>query len=139
MAAAAADAVVVTDRAAAELPSVFHLVVAHPPSRKRAARLRAGVLPADGRGNEAAVPDDPTTGHPDVDIDKGEGATPAMNRPGPEADDDRAVTPGNLGWDTPSDEEPESIGGAVRRGGDQDGEPAALPSDARGATGPQAQ
>jgi hypothetical protein len=70
---------------------------------------------------------------PAVDIDRGQGATPAMNRPGPRADDDRAVTPGNLGWDEPSDEEPEGLEGSVRRGdGEQAGEPAALPSDAAG-------
>jgi hypothetical protein len=68
----------------------------------------------------------------DVDIDRGEGDTPAMNPPGPKADDDRALTPGNLGWDEPSAEEDEALEGAVRRpGSDQDGEPAALPSDAR--------
>lgn len=70
---------------------------------------------------------------PDIDIDRGEGATPAMNPPGAKADDDRAVTPGNLGWDEPSDEEPEMLEGAVRRADDdQTGEPAALPSDAAG-------
>jgi hypothetical protein len=70
---------------------------------------------------------------PDLDIERGKGATPAMNPPGPQADDDRAVTPGNLGWDEPSDEEPEGLEGAVRRpGGDQTGEPAALPGDASG-------
>jgi hypothetical protein len=69
---------------------------------------------------------------PDVDIDRGRGATPAMNRPGPQAEDDRAVTPGNLGWDEPSDEEPEGLEGAVRADPEQAGEPAALPSDAAG-------
>ena len=70
---------------------------------------------------------------PDLDIERGEGDTPAMNRPGPKADDDRVVTPGNLGWDEPSDEQPESLEGGVRRaGGEQTGEPAVLPGDAGG-------
>jgi hypothetical protein len=74
-------------------------------------------------------PDD----RPDLDIDKGEGDTPAVNLPGPKADDDRSVTPGNLGWDEPSEDGPETLEGAVRRGDDeQAGEPAALPGDARG-------
>jgi hypothetical protein len=69
----------------------------------------------------------------DIDIDKGEGDTPAVNLPGPKADDDRAVTPGNLGWDEPSEDGPETLEGAVRRGDDeQAGEPAARPGDAHG-------
>jgi hypothetical protein len=85
--------------------------------------------------DEEAVMPEPSEpqDRPDIDIERGEGATPAMNRPGPKADDDRAVTPGNLGWDEPSDEEPEGLEGAVRSpGSDQAGEPAALPGDARG-------
>jgi hypothetical protein len=56
-----------------------------------------------------------------------------VNRPGPKADDDRAVIPGNLGWDEPSEDEPEGPGGGFRTpGGDQDGEPAATPGEAAG-------
>jgi hypothetical protein len=70
---------------------------------------------------------------PDIDIDKGEGDTPAVNLPGSKADDDRTVTPGNLGWDEPSQDAAETLEGAVRRADDeQAGEPAALPSDAHG-------
>jgi hypothetical protein len=70
---------------------------------------------------------------PDIDIDKGEGDTPAVNRRGPKADDDRRVIPGNLGWDEPSDDGAETLEGAVRRADDdQAGEPAALPGDAGG-------
>jgi hypothetical protein len=72
-------------------------------------------------------PDD----RPALDIDRGEGDVPAMNRPGPRAADDREVIPGNLGWDEPSDEEPQALEGAVRRAGkEQGGEPASLPGDA---------
>jgi hypothetical protein len=70
---------------------------------------------------------------PDIDIDKGEGDTPAVNRRGPKADDDRRVIPGNLGWDEPSDDGAETLEGAVRRADDeQAGEPAVLPGDAGG-------
>ena len=48
-------------------------------------------------------------------VDKGEGATPAMNRPGPQADEDRERSaPGNRGWDEPASDAPETIEGAVR-------------------------
>jgi hypothetical protein len=64
---------------------------------------------------------------PDIDIERGEGATPAVNLPGPKADSDREVTPGNLGWDEPSTDEDQTLEGAVRRAGDpQNGEPAKL-------------
>ena len=73
-------------------------------------------------------------GRPAVNIDKGEGDTPAVNKGGPEQDRDKEIVPGNLGWDTPSSDEPENLAGAVRMADDaQNGEPAALPSDAAGA------
>jgi hypothetical protein len=66
----------------------------------------------------------------DLDIDRGEGDTPAVNFPGPKADDDRAITPGNRGWDEPAAEQAETLDGAVRRAGrDQNGEPAARPTE----------
>jgi hypothetical protein len=87
-----------------------------------------------GLGNEGAMP--ASTGpadRPDVDIDKGEGDTPAVNLPGPKAGDDRAVTPGNLGWDEPSENGAETLEGGVRRAdAQQTGEPGALPGDTHG-------
>jgi hypothetical protein len=76
------------------------------------------------------MPTDADDHRPRVDIDRGAGDTPAMNPPGPQADDDRAVTPGNLGWDEPSTELDQTLEGGVRRAGkDQNGEPARLPGD----------
>jgi uncharacterized membrane protein len=69
---------------------------------------------------------------PDIDIARGEGRTPAMNRPGRKAADDRAVIPGNLGWDEPSSEAGETLEGAVRRADhEQSGEPGAPPGRPR--------
>lgn len=80
-----------------------------------------------------AADDDTRTGSR-VDIDRGEGATPAMNRPGPEAGRDIDIIPGNRGRDAPADEEPQGLAGAVRMADDaQNGDPAGLPSDAAGA------
>jgi hypothetical protein len=92
------------------------------------------VLPEGSGGTEAVMAtSDESDDRPDIDIERGDGATPAMNLPGPKAADDRAVTPGNLGWDEPHEGEPQALEGAVRRAGDdQNGEPAALPSDAAG-------
>jgi len=57
-----------------------------------------------------------------VALDKGEGETPAMNRPGPRADEDRELSaPGNRGWDEPASEAPETIEGAVRADPDSPG------------------
>jgi hypothetical protein len=64
----------------------------------------------------------------DPDLEKGEGSTPAMNRDGAKAEADQEPAPGNVGWEVPYDEAPESADGAIRTpGSEQDGEVAKLP------------
>jgi hypothetical protein len=51
----------------------------------------------------------------EIDIDKGEGDTPAMNIKGRKAKADRSSpAPGHRGWDAPMEEAPESLEAAVR-------------------------
>jgi len=53
-----------------------------------------------------------------VHLDKGDGDTPAMNRPEPRADGDRDLPPpGKREWGEPASEAPETIEGAVRTAG----------------------